>query len=165
MEQPQNFFKDKTVIVQAGGLQGAIYKTGSFLQSAGSAGFVRRTLGLAKLAGLSGVQIFKAQPFLAVAITTTGAMFFYRCGAITGNNPVGRALVTAGDVLALPIKGIEIMWNSYGNPFIQNVFGIPVILNMTQTFKTGPGYTVKEIIDYVSIEKKSVVATIKMKLV
>jgi hypothetical protein len=43
------------------------------------------------------------------------------------------------------MKGAEIMWNSYGNPIIQKVFGIPLIFNMTQTFKTGPGYTIKEV--------------------
>ena len=40
MEQAQNFFLDRNVIVQAGGVQGTIYKVGSYLQSAGSAGFV-----------------------------------------------------------------------------------------------------------------------------
>jgi hypothetical protein len=87
----------------------------------------------------------QAQPALAVAILTTGAIFFYACGAVTRNNPIGKALVTTGDILALPMKGVEITWNSYGNPIIQQVFGIPVIFNMTQTFKTGPGYTLKEI--------------------
>ena len=84
------------------------------------------------------MRILQSQSAFAVAIPTTGAMFFYGCGAIAGNNTIGKAFVTTGDVLALPMKGIEVMWNSYGNPVIQKVFGIPVILNMTQTFKTGP---------------------------
>ena len=45
---------------------------------------------------------------LAIAISTTGTMFFYGCGAIAGNNIIGKALVTTGDVLALPMKGVEI---------------------------------------------------------
>ena len=125
MEQAQNFFRDKNVIVQAAGAQGTLYKVGSYLQSAGSAGLVANTLALAKLAGVSGLQILKAQPYLAVAIPTTGAMFFYGCGAIAGNTTIGKALITTGDALALPMKGVEIMWNSYGNPIIQKVFGIP----------------------------------------
>jgi len=165
MEQAQNFFSDKNVIVQAGGVQGTLYKVGSYLQSAGSAGLVANTLALAKVAGVSGLQILKAQPFLAVAIPTTGAMFFYGCGAIVGNNTVGKALITTGDALALPMKSVEIMWNSYGNPIIQKVFGIPIILNMTQTFKTGSGYTVEEFARYISLNKKSLVKAIKDKII
>ena len=138
MEHAQKFFKNNNVIVQFGEVQGAVYKVGSYLQSAGSAGLVCHTLGLARLAGVSGLQILQAQPALAVAIPTTGAMFFYGCGAVFGNNMIGKVFVTTGDVLALPMKGVEIMWNSYGNSVIQKVFGIPVILNLTQTFKTGP---------------------------
>ena len=165
MEQAQKFFQDKNVIVQAGGVQGAVYKVGSYLQSAGSAGLVSRTLALAKLAGVSGLQILQAQPALAIAIPTTGAMFFYGCGAVFGNNTIGKVFVTTGDVLALPMKGVEIMWNSYGNPVIQRVFGIPVILNLTQTFKTGPGYTVKEIRDYIPLNNTSLVKSIKDRLI
>ena len=91
-------------------------------------------------------------------------MFFYGCGTIVGNNTVGKALITTGDILALPMKGVEIMWNSYGNMAVQKVFGMPVILNMTQTFKTGPGYTLKEISEYTSISKKSVFQVIKRKI-
>jgi hypothetical protein len=31
MEQAQQFFKDKNIVVQAGGVQGTIYKVGSYL--------------------------------------------------------------------------------------------------------------------------------------
>ena len=100
-----------------------------------------------------------------MAIPTTGAMFFYGCGAIVGNNTVGKALITLGDGLALPMKVVEIMWNSYGNPITQKVFGIPVILNMTQTFKTGPGYTVKEVSRYISLNNTSLLKVVKDKIV
>ncbi len=165
MQQAQNFFNNKNVIVQAGGAQGALYKVGSYLQSAGSAGLVANTLVLAKLAGVSGLQILKAQPILAVAIPTTGAIFFYGCGAIVGNNAFGKALIMTGDVLAVPMKGVEIMWNSYGNPVIQKVFGIPFILNMTQAFKTGPGYTVEEIAKYIPLNTKSILKATKEKII
>lgn len=165
MEQAQKFFKDKKIVVQAGGVQGAIYKIGSYLQSAGSAGLVSQSIALAKLAGVSGLQILKAQPALAIAIPTTGAMFFYGCGAVAGSNTIAKALVTTGDVLALPMKGVEIIWNSYGNPVIHKVFGIPVILNMTQTFKTGPGYTLQEIRDYIPLDNTSLVKSITNKAI
>jgi len=165
LEQVQNFFRDKTVIVQASGVQGTIYKAGSYIQSAGSAGLVANTLALARLAGVSGVQVLKAQPMLAIAIPTTGAMFFYGCAAIVGNNTIGKVCTSAGDVLALPMKGVEVMWNSYMNPSIQRIFGIPVILNMTQTFKTGPGYTVQEMARYIRFNKTSVVRRMKDKII
>jgi len=165
MQQAQEFFKNKNVVVQASGVQGTIYKVGSYLQSAGSAGLVANTLAAAKLAGVNGLQILQAQPFLAVAVPTTGAMFFYGCGAIVGNNTLGKALITTGDVLALPMKGVEIMWNSYGNSLTQKLFGIPTILNMTQTFKTGPGYTVQEVSKYINFNKKSLFRNIKDRII
>lgn len=165
MKQAQNFFSDKNVIVQSGGVQGTLYKVGSYLQSAGSAGLVAKTLGLAKVAGVSGLQILQAQPYLAVAIPTTGAIFFYGCGMVAGNNTIGKAFITTGDTLALPMKGVEMMWNSYGSSVIQKIFGIPVILNMTQTFKTGPGYTVEEIVKYISLDNKSLLRAMKNKII
>ena len=161
MEQAQKFFQDNNVVVQASGVHGTVYKAGSYLQSAGSAGLVCQTLALARLAGVSGLQILKAQPALVVAIPTTGAMFFYGCGAVFGNTVIGKVFVTTGDVLALPMKGVEVMWNSYGNSVIQKVFGIPVILNMTQTFKTGPGYTLNEISNYIPLNNTSLLKSIK----
>lgn len=98
---------------------------------------------------MSGLQVLKSQPGLIFAIPTIGAMFFYSCRTVVGNNAIGKALTTTGYVLALPMKGLEIMWNSYGNAVTQRVFGILVILNITQTFKTGPGYTLKEIANYI----------------
>ena len=78
---------------------------------AGSAGLVANTLALAKVAGVGGLQILKAQPYLAIAIPTTGAIFFYGLGTVVGNNIVGKALITTGDGLAIPMKALEIMWN------------------------------------------------------
>lgn len=153
------------MIVQAKGVQGTLYKVGSHLQSFGSAGLVVNTISLAKLAGVTGLQVLKAQPMLAVAIPTTGAMFFYGCATIAGHNSIGKICTSTGDVLALPMKGVELLWNSYMNPSIQKVFGIPVILNMTQTFKTGPGYTVEEMARYVRFNKTSVVRSVKDRII
>jgi hypothetical protein len=73
---------------------------------------VLRTIGLAKLAGVSALQISKAQLMFATAIPTTSAIFFYSFGAIAGNNTFGKALITTGDVLAFPMKGVKIMLDS-----------------------------------------------------
>ena len=165
VNQAQKFFKNKNVLVQATGVQGTIYKVGSYVQSAGSAALLANTLGLAKLAGVSGLEVLQAQPMLAVAIPTSGALFFYGCGTIVGNNTVGKSLITAGNVLAFPMRGVEMMWNSYGNPVIQKVFGIPVILNMTQSLKIGPGYTFEEVSRYIRCNTNtSVVQFISKKL-
>lgn len=155
VKQAQSFFKNKNVLVQATGVQGAVYKVGSYVQSAGSAALLLNTMGLARLAGVSGLEMLQAQPMLVVAIPTSGAMFFYGCGMIVGNNTLGKSLLTVGYVLALPMKGVEIIWNSYGNPVTQKVFGIPVILNMTQTLKIGPGYSFEEISKYIRCTDQS----------
>jgi hypothetical protein len=63
------------------------------------------------------------------------------------------------------MKGVEIMWNSYGNWAIRQAFGFPVILNLTQTFKIEPGYTVKGIIDYVLLNNPSLFKKMKDKLI
>jgi hypothetical protein len=63
------------------------------------------------------------------------------------------------------MKGVEIMWNSYGNPVIQKVFGIPILLNMTQVFKTGPGYTIKEIARYIPLTNTLIVKGIKKRII
>lgn len=161
IEKAQNFFRGRTIIVQAEGVQGAIYKVGSYIQSAGSASLVMNTMGLARLAGVSGFSILQAQPMLFFAVPTLGFMFFQSCGSIVGNNVVGKMFITVGDVLGLPMQLLEMVWNAHANDVIQRVFGIPVILNMTQTFKTGPGYTVDEVAKYVSIHRKSLLGIIK----
>ena len=90
MGPAQKFFQDKNIVVQAGGVQGAVYKVGSYFQSAGSAGLVSQTIGIAKLAGVSGLRLLQGQPALAIATPTTGAIFFYGCGTVAGNNRIGK---------------------------------------------------------------------------
>jgi len=41
MEKAQKFFYERNVIVKATGIHGVVYKVGSYLQSAGSAGLVK----------------------------------------------------------------------------------------------------------------------------
>ena len=118
MEQAQKFFQDKKIVVQADGVQGTVYKINSYLQSVGSAGLVTQTLRLAKSAGVSDLWILQTEYAFAVAIPTTGAMLFYGYVAIIGNNIIGKGFIITGDVLALLMKSVEIMWNSYGNSII-----------------------------------------------
>lgn len=156
MEQAQKLFDHKNVVVQTKGIHVTIYKTTSYLQAAGSAGLVAHTLAIARIAGVNGFRILQAQPGLAIVLPMTGSLFFYGSGAIAENNTIGKALITTGDFLSLPMQGIEIMWNSYGSP---------VILNMTQTLKTGSGYTVKEIHKYIPLNKTSMLRSIKDKII
>ena len=109
IEQAQLFFSDKNVIVQAEKIQGVIYKVGSYVQSAGSAGLIANIIALSKLAGVTGLKILKAQPFFIVAIPNKDAILFYGCGVIVVNNTIGKALVTTGYILVLPMKGVEII--------------------------------------------------------
>ncbi len=109
--------------------------------------------------------MLKDQFYLTIVISTTGAMFFYGCGAITGNNAIGKTLVSISDTIALLMKGVGIMWRLYANPVIQKVFGIPLILNMTQTFKTGSGSTIQEIRNYIQLNKTSLIKAIKGKII
>lgn len=160
VEQAKTFFKNRNVIVQATGVQGCVYKLGFYFEAAGSAAVVANTLTLAKLAGVSGFQVLKAQPILAIAIPTTGAMFFYGCATIAANTTLGKVLTSTGDVLAFPLKGMETLWNSYINRSVQKIFGIPIILNMTQAFKTGQGYTIEEVSRYIDVNKKSIIHTL-----
>ena len=76
IKKAQLFFQDKQVVIQSTGVQGAIYIVGSYFQGATSAGLVARTVGLARLAGVSGLSILKAQFALIITIPTTGAIFF-----------------------------------------------------------------------------------------
>jgi len=86
IEQAQLFFSDKNVIVQAEGIQGVIYKVGSYVESARCTRLVSNTIALSKLAGVTGLKILKAQAFLIVSIPTKNAILFYGCGVIVVNN-------------------------------------------------------------------------------
>ena len=38
------------------------------------------------------------------------------------NTLIEKALISTGDALAFPMKGVEMLWNSYENVVIQKVF-------------------------------------------
>lgn len=99
---------------------------GSYIQPAGSTEIVAYTVytvGLAKLAEANGLQVLKAQWILAIAISTTRAIFFYECATITGNSRIKKIITSTRDILALPMKGTEMIWNSYINSLIYKIFG------------------------------------------
>lgn len=142
--QIADFFSDKMLLVQQKGVQGYVSKIGTFAQTAGSASMVARTVTMAKVAGVSGLKVVKAQPLLVVALPTVGAMFFYGCGTIVGNNTIGRTCNTIGNVLNLPMRFSEMTYNSYIGPFLHKTIGLPTILNYTQQVKRGPGLDASE---------------------
>lgn len=159
-----DFFKDKTVLVQQTGLEGYVYKMGTFVQTAGSASLVGKTIILAQAAGVTGLQIIQAQPFLVVALPTVGAMFFHGCGSIAGNNLVGRTCNTIGNTLNIPMAFTESLLNKYAGPVIKKVVGISTCFNYSKQMRRGPGLDSQEALAFLHLDpdgRKSILKTIK----
>jgi hypothetical protein len=148
------FFEDKTILVQQGGVEGYLYKVGTFAQTAGTASMVARTISLAQAAGVSGIKILRAQPLMLVAVPTVGAMFFHGCGTLIGNNTVGRTCNTIGNILNLPMFFCELVYNGYVSPVINQTIGISTVLNYTKQMKRGPGLDTMEAIQMLKYSKK-----------
>lgn len=160
--QISEFFENKNLLVQQTGLQGYLYKVGTFVQTAGSATMVSRTVTMAKAAGVDGLTILRAQPFMIIAIPTVGAIFFHGCGSIAGNNTVGRTFNTIGNTLNLPMVFCESTYNSYVAPIINKTLGIPTVLNYTKQAMRGPGLDGEEAMKLLTDgHKNSIVKTIK----
>lgn len=157
-----NFFEDKTFLVQQRGLQGNIYKIGTFAQTAGPATMLSRTIIMSKAAGVSGLSLIKAQPLMLIVVPTVGAMFFHGCGALSGNTTVGRTCNTIGNVLNLPMFYCESVYNSYISPLVNRTIGIPTVFNYTKQAMRGPGLDTTEAIKMLSdSQKDSIVKSIK----
>lgn len=139
------FFSDKMILVQQKGIQGALYRLGTFTQTAGSASLVSTTLVYAKAAGVTGFRIIQAQPVMVIALPTVGAMFFHGCGSLIGNNIVGRTCNTIGTVLNIPMMFTEMMYNSYISPLVIGITGVPMLLNYTKQAQRGPGLDIEEV--------------------
>lgn len=162
VNQIANFFSDKMLLVQQTGVQKYLYKVGTFAQTAGSASMTARTLVMAKAAGVTGLNIIKAQPLLVIALPTVGAMFFHGCGQIIGNNTVGRSFNTIGNILNLPMTFTEITYNAYLAPLVNRTLGIPTILNYTKQAQRGPGLDASEALGLLkSSEKGSIIKSLK----
>ena len=139
-----NFFKDRSILVSQSGVPGYVYKIGTYLQTAGSATMVARTVSFAKMAGVSGLKIIQTQPLLLITLPTVGAMFFHGCGSLTGNTTIGRTFKTIGNILNLPMSYAELIYNTYASPAITRIFGIPTLLNYTKQANRGPGLDAQE---------------------
>ncbi len=85
-----DFFRDKPVLVRPTGLEGFLYEVGTVSQTSGSTFLTVKTLIMSKTAGVTGAKLFLGQPFLAIALPTTGAIFFHMCAQVAGNNTVKR---------------------------------------------------------------------------
>jgi len=157
-----DFFSDRAILVQQSGIQGHLYKVGTFIQTAGSAAMVAKTMSIAKMAGVTGLQIIKAQPLVVVALPTVGAIFFHGCGSIIGNNTVGRTFNTIGNVLNLPMAYCESVYSAYISPLILKTTGIPTLFNYTKQAMRGPGLDSQEATKLLGgIKKESIIKNIK----
>jgi hypothetical protein len=162
IKQISDFFVDKPFLVQQTGVQGGLYRLGTFAQTAGAASMLSRTLAFSKAAGVGGLIIIQAQPLILVALPSVGAMFFHGCGTLLGNTTYGRTCNTVGNILNLPMAGVELIYNVYGAPIVNATFGIPTILNYTKQAKRGIGLDTKEALDFICAAKKpSILGTIK----
>lgn len=139
MNAVSEFFSDRTLLVQQTGTDGFIYKVGSYTQTGGSAILIGRTVAMARAAGVEGLALVQAQPFLVFAIPTVGAIFFHGCGAIAGNNTIGRSCNSIGNFLNLPMSLIELTYNTYLSRPIAKITGISTVLNYTKQMQRGPG--------------------------
>jgi len=157
-----NFFKDRSILVSQSGAPGYFYKIGTYLQTAGSATMVARTVSFAKMAGVSGLKILQTQPLLLITLPTVGAMFFHGCGSLAGNTTVGRTFNTIGNTLNLPMSYAELIYNTYASPAIARIFGIPTLLNYTKQASRGPGLDAQEATKLLGgVKKDSVIKHIK----
>lgn len=87
------------------------------------------TIGLARLAGVSGLSIFQAQPMLFFAVPTLGFMFFQSCGAIAGNNVLGKMFIKK-----LPSQAIKSLYESQNHLYEDILILLPVIQKMRFIF-------------------------------
>lgn len=162
MTKINGFFQENNMLISPSGIKGFAYRLGSYFQSGGTGIFLSRGLQAARVKGISGLEALSTQPYLFVAVLFTGSMFFYGCALLVGpETNVGKVCTTTGRVLGIPMHGMELMWNAYANPVVHKITGVPVLFNMTQSFQIGPGYTPKEIANYIGSNKKSIFKVVK----
>jgi hypothetical protein len=157
----KEFFENKKLLVQPTGLEGNLYTLGTYLQGLGSTLMTVRTLIMSKPLQVTGLPLLEAQPFLVVAVPTVGAIFFYSCGSIIGNNTVGKVFNTVGNVLSFPMVGTELVYNRYIGPFLNSTIGVKTVLNLTQQIKRGPGLDALEALQLLRSNNNSMIQSIK----
>lgn len=84
VETMKGFFKDKTLLVQPQGFEGALYTAGGVLQTGGISLYTEHIAGTAKLVGVTGTQLISSQPLLLIGIPTLFGMAFTSAAALGG---------------------------------------------------------------------------------
>ena len=115
---------------------------------------VCRTMIIAKVVGVTGIKVNKAQSLLVVAGPTVGAIFFHGCGTSTGNNLVGRSFNTSGNIINFPRYWSKALYNSYAAPLIYIIAGLSTVLNYTRQALRGPGLDKHEALKLLSDHDK-----------
>ena len=140
-----DFFQDKQLIIQPKGLKGLMYNAGRTFQNYGSVRLVTKYVTHAKLTGVNGSALIKLQPMVVIAVPYLAGLSFMGVSAIVGNNIVGRAFSTVGDICLSPMRFMEWTFNSNISPFLNNTLGIPIILNSTKVLQQGiEGITIED---------------------
>lgn len=147
------FSDSKHMLVKPSGFEGKLYKVATFMQVAGSATLVAKTISMAKLAGVSELKIIQAQPFLITTLPIVGAMFFHGCGAIAENNTIGRTCTSIGNGLNMLMAYFELFYKTYGAPAIHKVTGIKITFNFTKQISRGPRLDRQEAIKIITSDK------------
>ena len=106
-----DFFSDKQLVVQPGGLQGKVYNTMRTVQNYVPMIYTSEAVSVMKTTGITGIKIIGQASLTFVSATYIGALFFGYCDNIAGNNPVGSIFNFTSFVLSRPMRGVEITLN------------------------------------------------------
>lgn len=143
-EKSLAFFNDNNIVIQPTGLQGKVFNFMRQTQNVAPVIYTVEALKVAKLTGITGLQIITAAPLTFVGATyLTGILCGY-FGAIAGDNSVGLIFNASSYILTRPMWGVEITLNGLVLSPISNVTGLPLMLNGTHEVLTGKGLSVQE---------------------
>lgn len=137
----QDFFTDKTIIVQPVGLQGRAYNTMRQIQNYAPVASMYNAVTAAKATGITGLQIVSRGPLTFVGGGLVCAYF----GAVAGNNTLGTVFNVSSYILTRPMWGVEVTLNGLILEPLSNVTGLPLVLNGTNEIIYGKGMN---ILDY-----------------
>lgn len=140
-----DYFGKHIVIVQPKGLAGGVYVMGQWAQTLAPAYYTHQVVSMSSLLGNRGLYILGNRPLLAVAICTSGGLFFNGLGVVLGNNTAGNCCKTIGWALNRPMKGVEIVLNNLVCAPITAVTGLPLIFNYSDVQNEGPGINVTKV--------------------
>jgi hypothetical protein len=143
-EKSLAFFNGNTIVVQPTGLQGKVFNFMRQTQNVAPVIYTVEALKIAKLTGMTGLQIITAAPLTFVGATyLTGILCGY-FGAIAGDNAVGLIFNTSSYILTRPMWSVETTLNGLVLSPISHVTGLPLMLNGTREVLTGQGLSAQE---------------------